>query len=173
MNIQIITLYRYFAMATHMRELYQKTVTPEMLRSITDSQSFLAYFWSAPGVSLCYAYSGVFIVIEGWRDLKFKDLKIDTLLASPYVDRLRRFRNATFHYQPEILRMKHVEFFGTEEEQTEVWFNELYGELERYFRENSLPTPDELKEKLKDATLGEIAAVLSEYWAKNRMASKE
>ncbi len=125
-----------------------------------DIWGFLLFFYSAPGIYLLYSYSGIYLVIEGWKDLKLSDPKIDELLHSPFVDRLKRFRNATFHYQKEPISWKHLQFFGTEEEQTEKWLNNLYSELERFFRENALPQPDRLKESLKDKSHVQVAQAI-------------
>ncbi len=46
-----------------------------------------------------------YVVIEGWKELKFKDKEIDNLLDSypDYVDIFRRCRNAVYHYQSKVL----------------------------------------------------------------------
>ena len=162
---EVITLYRYFAYAAHMRDLYRREVNEEWLKMLNaDKHGLLLFFYSAPGIYFFYSYSGIYLVIEGWLDLKLKDPKIDKLLDSPFVDRLRRFRNATFHYQKEPISLKHLEFFGTEEEQTEKWINELYSEFARFFQENTLPLPDRLKESLKDKSHVQIAQAIKDYW---------
>ncbi|SRR6266581_1116039 len=48
--------------------------------------------------SLLSLYLGVlYSVVEAWRKWKFTDATVDTLLQSPFVDDLRRYRNAIFH----------------------------------------------------------------------------
>ncbi|WP_407194628.1 hypothetical protein [Bradyrhizobium sp. STM 3566] len=45
-------------------------------------------------------YGLFYVVIEGYRPLELKEEAIDALLgANDYESRLRRFRNAVFHYQ--------------------------------------------------------------------------
>src|SRR5665648_392807 len=45
-------------------------------------------------------YSLLQVVVEGYKELDYQDNRIDGLLSQEeYVDALRRFRNATFHYQ--------------------------------------------------------------------------
>jgi|GEM_PF-1862673 len=164
-NPDIITLYRYFAYAAHMRDLYSREVNEEWLKMLSaDMYGLLLFFYSAPGIYLMYSYSGIYLVIEGWKDLALGDPKIDELLNSPFVDRLRRFRNATFHYQKDPISWKHLDFFGTEEEQTEKWLNDLYSEFERFFQENTLPLPDRLKESLKDKSHVQITQAIKDYW---------
>lgn len=164
-NPDIITLYRYFACAAQMRKLFRKEFDPEWMRTAeTDIMGLLMFFYSPPGIYLLYSYSGMYLVIEGWKDLKLADPKIDELITSPFVDRLRLFRNATFHYQKEPLSWKHLQFFGTEEEHTEKWLKALYNELQRFFGENTLPIPDDLKEAFKDKTHVEIARIIRQHW---------
>lgn len=163
----ILTLYRYFGYAAHMRDLFRKEVNPDWSQLMSkDFTGIMLFFYSAPGLYLLYSYSGIFLVIEGWRDLKLSDERIDSLVASPYVDRLRLFRNATFHYQKEPISFKHLQFFGTEEEATEKWLNELYREFERFFRDNTLPIPEELKAELKDKNHVELAKTIQKHWMK-------
>lgn len=164
LRLEIITLYRYFAIAAHMRDLFRRAVSAETLKSLSDSTQLILFFWSAPGIYFLYSYAGIYLVIEGWRDLKLADAKIDLLLASPFVEKLRRFRNATFHYQRDPLSLKHLEFFGTEDEKTEQWLDELYREFERFFGENTLPIPDELRSLIKDKPEGEVVQAIVGYW---------
>lgn len=160
-DLDIVTLYRYFANAAHMRDLYRKEVSPEWFALAHDGlMGFIQFFYSTPGLYLTYSYSGIYLVIEGWQDLGLRDPKIDALIASPFVERLRRFRNATFHYQKEPLSLKHLEFFGTDEERTEVWLKQLYAEFSRFFRENTLPLPPELSEACKSQSHLELAKAI-------------
>ena len=162
---EIITLYRYFTYAVHMRDLYRREVNEDWLKMLSaDMSGLLLFFYSTPGIYLLYSYSGIYLVIEGWKDLKLSDPKIGELLDSPFVGRLRLFRNATFHYQKDLISWKHLKFFGTEEEQTEKWLNNLYSELERFFRENTFPLPGRLKESLKDKSHVQIAQAIKDYW---------
>jgi hypothetical protein len=163
-RLEVITLYRYFAYATHMRSLFRKEVGREWLEMLSaDAHGLLMFFYSTPGIYLLYSYSGIYLVIEGWKDLGLKDEKVDALIASPYVDRLRLFRNATFHFQKEPMSWKHLQFFGTEEEAAEKWLNELYSEFARYFRENTIPLPEQLQDSLKDKTHVQVAQAVREF----------
>lgn len=162
-RLEIVTLYRYFAYAAHMRDLFRRSVTVEQLKELAaDEQGLVSLFYSTPGLYLLYSYSGLFVVVEGWQDLKLTDAKIDALIASPYVDRLKRFRNATFHYQKGVISPKHLDFFGTEEEKTEEWVGQLYDELARFFRENTLPLPPDLKDSLKGKEHLDVALTIRE-----------
>jgi len=162
---EIITLYRFFAYAAHMRYLVGREMSEEWLKMLSaDVYGLLSFLFSAPGIYLMYSYSGIYLVIEGWKDLNLSDPKINKLLESSFVDRLRLFRNATFHYQKDPISWKHLQFFGTEEEKTEKWLNNLYSEFERFFRENTLPLPKQLKKSLKDKSHVQIAQAIKDYW---------
>lgn len=165
LRIEVVTLYRYFGYAAHMRDLFRKALTRESMPKFNELKDLMLFLCSPPGMYLLYSYSGIFLVIEGWRDLKLSDSKIDALLTSPFVDKLRRFRNATFHYQKEPVSMKHLEFFGTEEEKTEEWLNNVYYEFERFFKENTLPIPGHLKELLEGKSAAEIGEIIHEFWS--------
>ena len=149
-----------------MRDLFRRETSGDWLKMASaDISGFLLFLYSGPGIYLLYSYSGIYLVIEGWKDLKLSDPKIDELLDSPFVDRLRLFRNATFHYQKDPMSWKHLQFFGTEEEQTEKWLNNLYSEFERFFRENTLPIPSKLKESFKDKSQVQIVQAIQDFWA--------
>lgn len=50
---------------------------------------------------MSYYYGGLYVLIEGWRELRLSDPTIDDLLQSPHVDALRKYRNGSFHFQPD------------------------------------------------------------------------
>jgi hypothetical protein len=45
--------------------------------------------------------AGLFVVSEGWKDLKLSDTEVDALLKSPHLEKLKRFRHGVYHYQPD------------------------------------------------------------------------
>ncbi|MBN1942901.1 MAG: hypothetical protein JW849_06360 [Phycisphaerae bacterium] len=163
--IRIITLYKYFAYASHMRKLFREAMTDDWMKVYTpDMQGAVNFFLSPPGIYFMYSYSGIFLVIQGWESLELHDPKIDKLLESPFVDRLRKFRNATFHYQKDMLSPKHLQFFGTQEEKTEEWLNSLYAEFERFFIEQRIPIPESLKSSFKDKTDAQVFQAIKDYF---------
>ncbi|MBN8693890.1 MAG: hypothetical protein J0L69_11900 [Bacteroidetes bacterium] len=138
-----------------------------------DEANLIGFFYSKAGLYLLYSYSGIYLVIEGWKELKLSDEKIDKLISSPYLERLRRFRNATFHYQKEPLSMKHLDFFGTEEEKTEVWLNEVYNEFERYFMSIRMEMPEQLKIEIKEKNPTEVTQLIHKYFDNLKENKKE
>ena len=82
-------------------------------------------------------YALLYVVIEGYRDLEQKDSAIEELLAqSEKVDALRRFRNATFHYQEDPFSEKLLGFLEAKE--SEVWIRQLNSAFKSFF-ERALP----------------------------------
>lgn len=48
---------------------------------------------------MSYWYAALYVVVEGWRELSLEDGQLDQLLAHPYIELLRRYRNGVFHYR--------------------------------------------------------------------------
>ncbi len=107
------------------------------------------------------------MIIEGWKELKLSDETIDKLIAFSYTEKLRLFRNATFHYQKEPISPKIVQFLGTEEEASEKWINALYTEFGRYFKANSFEIPVELMKEIEGKGYQEMTSLVQKYFVKN------
>ena len=92
-------------------------------------------------------YALLYVVVEGYTELRHKDPALEELLAQTHmVDGLKRFRNAVFHYQKNPLSEKLLTFLETEESET------LIGQLNRAFRsyfERMLPLRDTLSRASK------------------------
>jgi hypothetical protein len=79
-------------------------------------------------------YALFYVVIEGYKELGFKYEKIDALLKEEaYVERLRRFRNAVFHYQKNPLNLKLVDFLEAKDSAT--WIKTLYRAFNEFFED--------------------------------------
>ena len=87
-------------------------------------------------------YSLIYVVVEGYIELELRDEELDKLLANEeLVGSLRRFRNSVFHYQPELIPKKHVEFLKSEG--SEHWMRALNRAFDRFFLVN-LPIREQL-----------------------------
>jgi hypothetical protein len=124
---QIFTLHRYFVWASRQRHYFFDGVPetefpedPEASRNWVRTQF----------VNLCYWMASLYVVVEGWRDLKLSDAEIDTLLESPHVAALRRFRNGVFHFQKNYFDDR---FIGLFEEGGPVWASTLHKAFSRFF----------------------------------------
>jgi hypothetical protein len=76
-------------------------------------------------------YALLYVVVEGYKDLDLKFDPVDKLLAQEeFVNLLRLFRNATFHYQEDPLTDKVIGFL--EKKDSEYWIYELNKQLEAF-----------------------------------------
>src|SRR5580704_16988360 len=92
--------------------------------------------WNDPGfkhilMCMCYWYATLYIVIEGWRELRLSDPKVDELLASPNVDLLRRYRNGVFHFQQDYFDHRQIGFFDTAG--AKQWLHDLHNAFGMFF----------------------------------------
>ena len=89
-------------------------------------------------------YSLLYVVVEGYRELGSTDEKVDSLLEQhDFVDALRLFRNATFHYQKAPIPEKAMKFL--EADNSEYWIQELHSAFRQYF-EKQLPIQETMAE---------------------------
>jgi hypothetical protein len=88
-------------------------------------------------------YSLLYVVVEGYRELKLDDARINELLANEQMtDALRRFRNAVFHYQEDPVGPKLMTFLEAKE--SETWAGQLHTAFKAYF-EAALPLKEIIK----------------------------
>jgi len=167
-KLKIATLYRYYLYAVVMRDNLKKENLEDFIKNLKDDASSVILVFSAPvGVYMTYFYSALYLIIEGWNELKMSDEKVDALIASPHTDKLRLFRNATFHYQKEPISPKLLQFLGTKEEATEKWIAELYSEFGRFFKNNSFEIPAELMKEIEGKGSQEMALLIQKYFLKD------
>jgi hypothetical protein len=125
---KIFSLNRYFIWSIEMREHYfqvGKKVSPTP--SFWDSEnSGRAWMY------LSYWYAGLYVVCEGWQELKLSDPEIDALLKSPHLGVLKRFRHAVYHFQPDYFDKRFMNAFVLGEDFDE-WVEALTHAFARYF----------------------------------------
>lgn len=100
-------------------------------------------------------YASLWVVIEGWQDVGFDDATIDRLLndSGDRCEKLRRYRNGTYHYQPRLIEKRVVDFLA-ESEDTVPWVHALHHEFLRFFDEQLSTLPGAENQKvLRDAVL--------------------
>ena len=83
-------------------------------------------------IYMSYWYGALYVVVEGWQELKLTDPEIDGLLQSPYVDLLRRYRNGVFHFQRKFHDERFWDLMLAGREAVE-WVSQLHREFRRYF----------------------------------------
>ena len=134
-----IALYRHWCRANAIRyvlfkERSEVSPTPDKLTQTAELFSRI--------LRLEVFYALVYVVIEGYKELGCKYDKVDTLLEqSEYVERLRRFRNAVFHYQDDLINQKMLEFVDTPD--SENWLKNLNEAFQQFFLD-TLPLKEQL-----------------------------
>ena len=125
----LISLNRCFLTARLMKEhLTNPAMNPDFIRDLSAGER--AYIRGYYGNLF---YSLFYVVIEGWEEMHLQDEKINDILKNrPYVKSLKRFRNANFHFQNELLGEKLLNFL--ELPNSKAWIDELWNEFNRFFR---------------------------------------
>jgi len=123
---KIYTLHCYFIWADKMRTnfdlILRKNPNWESDRKAQIESRLYMSYW----------YAGLYVVIEGWRELKLQDEKIGILLQSPNTNLLHRYRNGVFHFQAKYDDPRFEDFYNKAQEPVK-WVRELNSELGRYF----------------------------------------
>jgi len=147
-SVELASLHVYFTRASAIRE----DLKPHALkaRAQEDKDEFLNALWIMEADRrLSVFYGLVYVVVEGFEELGLHDPEIDALLTDPLRDKLRRYRNAIFHFQVGLpAHEKHLEFHL--DEAAPEWINRLWNALNRWFSNNvvrpfyaSLPEQEE------------------------------
>ncbi|HZI56428.1 MAG TPA: hypothetical protein VFF39_06615 [Verrucomicrobiae bacterium] len=125
---KVFSLHRYFAWCAEMREHYQQvgmqvSPTPSFFDNPDAGRAFMY---------LSYWYAGLFVVCEGWLEHKLSDPEIDKLLQSPHLEKLKRFRNGIYHFQPDYFDKRFMGALVAGEDFSE-WAEALMLAFARYF----------------------------------------
>lgn len=160
---QETSLYRYYLYAVLMKENLNKENPGEFVKGLNNHPSSTYLILSSPvGIYMTYFYSALYVVAEGWKDLKIEDEKINKLLESSNLDNLKRFRNGTFHFQKSFLSPKLFEFLKVPD--SEKWIKQLYKEFGRFFSDTSPDIPSEITEQLKKTDSKGRAQIIQNYF---------
>jgi len=120
-----ISLGRYCLWADKMQHDFLRHITQRI-----EPDDF--HFEEHGHIYMSYWYGTLYVVVEGWHELKLTDPLIDALLSSPYVDLLRRYRNAVFHFQRKFYDERFWDLMLAGRESVE-WVSQLHREFRRYF----------------------------------------
>lgn len=123
---KIFTLHRYFVWANRQRDYFFEGVT-EPPKKMAETQRWVKVQF----VNVCYWIGSLYVVVEGWQQLKLSDKDVDTLLTSPHVYYLRRFRNGVFHFQKSYFDQRFLALF--EQSDGMVWVTDLHKAFSRFF----------------------------------------
>ncbi|MFY4805648.1 hypothetical protein ACOTVJ_04535 [Aliarcobacter butzleri] len=127
---KLVALHRHWINADAIKQIVTTKIGGET-SSLPDDIAQLAEIHSS-FARLSVLYGLIYVVIEGYKELKYTNKLIDTLLAqNDFVDALRLFRNATFHYQQKPIPGKVLKFLELEE--SETWIRELHIAFKLFF----------------------------------------
>jgi hypothetical protein len=96
---ELIALHRYWLYADRLRLCFKEALSNSNIHELVQRAGPLGVLWfelTPPGVFMSFWYGALYVVIEGYRDLKLSDPEIDEFLQSPNVDYLRLFGMAHF-----------------------------------------------------------------------------
>jgi len=120
-----MALHRYFIWSDVMRLLMDQIGERQGWKVESTSQAGIRLFHF-----MSYWYAGLYVVIEGWRELGLHDDVIDELLESPHVKLLRRYRNGAFHYQRKYFDDRFMDFMKPG---APAWIRSVRHEFSRWF----------------------------------------
>ena len=127
-KIQLFALHRYFIWSDRMRVHFDNALRN---KEKLDHGSFQIETF----LYMSYWYGGLYVLIEGWKELKLSDQKVNSLIESPNVDLLRRYRNGIFHFQKDYYDKRFMDFMS-EGENCAVWVRQLRKAFGDYFLKN-------------------------------------
>ena len=123
----ILALHRYYVWANRMRTHFDALIEEQSRQPRNQ-----ATFDIEARMYMSYWYASLYVVIEGWVELKLSDSVIDPLLRSPNVALLKRYRHGTFHYQKNYNDRRFLELIEKGVKVVE-WIRALNLEFGRWF----------------------------------------
>jgi hypothetical protein len=114
-------LHRYYIWANTMRTHFYELVPKVVADTTKDRFSPQAI---EADLYMSFWYGELYVVIEGYHELKLSDPAIDALLTSPNVALLKRYRNGVFHFQKEYFDDRFLDFM-LHGKDAAAWVSEL------------------------------------------------
>jgi hypothetical protein len=143
----LVALHRYWMHTNRMRRHFETVLSAKRPKSLKASgkltkdeihdlmmEAFL-YVTDDRGMFMSYWYGTPYVVIEGWKQLRLSDTRIDQLLKSPNVRLLKLYRNGVYHFQKNYFDNRFAGFMKSKDSVT--WVSELHEEFGRFFLEES------------------------------------
>lgn len=121
------TLHRYYIWANKFRTNFDQLIGAPA----NPDPNPLVWFADETGLFLSYWYAALYVVIEGWKKLGFRDEEVDALLTSPNVDHLGRYRNGVCHFQPKYLDERFLAMMSSPD--SVQWVRSLNRAFGRFF----------------------------------------
>lgn len=130
-NHAIGSLHRYYIWANRMRLHFDEKV-PVVSKQLIKEPGWMTYEFIEANLYMSYWYGGLYVVIEGWQQLRLSDPTIDELLASPNIRLLKEYRNGVFHFQKAYFDKRFTNFM-TKGENAVDWVRDLNRAFGGYF----------------------------------------
>lgn len=150
--IKLVALHKHWIIADAVRVVINAPILKPEQEAIKRFGLEFAMFGEQTSMfaRLSVWYSLLYVVVEGYRDLKQKFEPLDALLAQEeFLNLLRPFRNATFHYQEDPISEKLIGFLDKKD--SEWWIKELNKQIQTFFLQ-ALPINETLQRiEQKDA----------------------
>lgn len=125
MDSPMFILHRYFIAADQQKNMHDR----HLQKAGHSDQLDIVWY-----IQMSLWYALLYVVIEGWRENRFHDTKIDHLLQSKNTKLLRRYRNGVFHFQKKYLSSKCMDLIKDGEDVVD-WVRSTHSELSRFFLE--------------------------------------
>ena len=136
------TLHRYFIWALNMRDHFREALDEQDIPDEPETPFETQVWLIKPFMYASYWFATLFVVVEGYRELRLADQRVDDLLRDePNVDLLRRFRNGIYHYQRTYWDQRIRDFLNPA---ATDWAQNLTQEFNRFFIEWIAPGGIEL-----------------------------
>ena len=127
-ELELRVLHQYFFWADRMRVHFEQAIKKPTPPGIDLPLFQEPEKW----LYMSYWYAAMYVVIEGWQQLKLSDERVDELLSNePFVQALKRYRNGVFHYQKKLLDERFIEFIAKKEGGT--WIHDLRTAISDFF----------------------------------------
>ena len=122
----IYTLHKYFIWADRMRIHFDNVLKIGV--EGYDSKGMFDIEWN---IYMSYWYAGMYVLIEGWKEMRLQDSRVDALLKSSNVDLLRRYRNGVCHFQANYWDDRFLDFIKSQD--SVPWVRELREAFSDFF----------------------------------------
>lgn len=121
-----LSLHKYFIHADKMKILFEQE-----LRNIGSNEITFEGSLTNQYLYLDLWYGMLYVVIEGWIDLKLENFRINKQLEDPILNELKRFRNGIFHFQNNYFDKRFIDFISNKN--SVKWIRETHDEFSKWF----------------------------------------
>lgn len=123
----VVSLHKYYLWATYMAACFEKEMPKvSQSKSWAEPEALHAFMF------LSYWYATLYVVAEGWKELKLADPAIDALLTEPHCALLKRYRHGVFHFQSDYFDSRYQDFFA-QGQAARKWVDDLHGSFTAFF----------------------------------------